>query len=228
MAPNPRTLRVLITGANRGIGLALVERCLEANHHVHATARDLPAAVALHALASERLMLHPLDVRDDASCRALGAAIGGRPIDLLINNAGIGRHATDDPAEILAVFDTNAVGPLRVVNALRDNVRAARGKILFITSVLGSIGENSSGEAYAYRMSKAALNMAGKNLAHELRPEAVTAVLVHPGWVKTDMGGPRAPVTVDTAASQILALAEKITLADSGRFLHVDGTQLPW
>jgi NAD(P)-dependent dehydrogenase (short-subunit alcohol dehydrogenase family) len=221
-------MHVVVTGANRGIGLALVRHYLEAKHVVHATARDLGAAAALHALRSERLVLHPLDVRDDASCRALGHAIGEEPVDLLINNAGVGRSATDDPAQILEVFDTNAVGPLRVVTALGDNVRAARGKILFITSILGSIGENSDGGAYAYRMSKAALNMAGRNVAHDLGPAGVTAALVHPGWVKTDMGGPSAPVSAEVAASQIAALADKLTLADSGRFFHADGTELPW
>ncbi len=221
-------MRVVITGGNRGIGLALARHYLEAKHSVHATARDVAKATALRSLASDLLVVHPLDVRDDASCRALGQALGDAPVDLLINNAGVGRAASGDPGEILAAFDTNAVGPVRVTRALEKNVRAARGKVLFISSVLGSIGESSSGGMYAYRISKAALNMAGSILAHELRPAHVTAVLVHPGWVRTDMGGPSAPVPVDVAASNIAALAAKLTLADSGRFLNTDGSEIPW
>jgi NAD(P)-dependent dehydrogenase (short-subunit alcohol dehydrogenase family) len=219
---------VVITGASRGIGLALVRHYLAASHTVHAAARDPGGAMELQALRSDRLVLHTLDVRDDASCAALGRELQGVPVDLLFNNAGVGRSAPDEPAQILAVFDTNAVGPLRVVNALRDNLNAAGGTILFMTSILGSIGNNVAGEAYAYRMSKAALNMAGRNVAHELRPTGVTAVLVHPGWVKTDMGGASAPVLPEVAASQLAALAERLTLADSGRFFHADGTELPW
>jgi NAD(P)-dependent dehydrogenase (short-subunit alcohol dehydrogenase family) len=167
-------------------------------------------------------------VRSDESCRALGRSLKGVPIDLLINNAGVGRMADEEPAQILAVFDTNAVGPLRVTAALRDNVRAALGKILFITSRLGSIADNTSGGAQAYRISKAALNMATHNLAFELRREGVVATLVHPGWVKTDMGGPGAPVEVNDSAAQLIALGDRLTLADSGRFLNADGTELPW
>jgi len=221
-------MRIVITGANRGIGLALTQQYLARGETVHATARDPDGATALAELRSERLHVHALDVRDDASCRALGESLRGVPIDLLVNNAGIGRQASDEPAQILAVIDTNAVGPVRVVRALRDNVRRARGKILFLTSVLGSIANNTSGEAYAYRMSKAALNMAGRTVAHELAPDQVAVALVHPGWVRTDMGGPNAPVPVDVAAAKLVALADRLTLSDSGRFLDTDGGELPW
>ena len=221
-------MRVVITGANRGIGLALARAYLEAGHDVHATARDVASATALRALASGRLVVHALDVRDEASCRALGEALGDAPIDLLVSNAGAGRDAADEPAAILAIFDTNAVGPLRVVRALGENIRAARGKIVLLTSALGSMATNTEGGAYAYRMSKAALNMAGCNLAHDFRPSGVAAVLVHPGWVRTDMGGPSAPLSAEVAASHLVALIDTLTLADSGRFYHADGTPLPW
>jgi NAD(P)-dependent dehydrogenase (short-subunit alcohol dehydrogenase family) len=224
-------MRILVTGANRGIGLALVEHYLAGGHDVHATARDLAAASTLQSLRDRygtKLALHPLDVRDEASCRALRDALLGAPIDLLVNNAGIGRDAPDEPAEILAVVDTNAVGPLRVVVALRELVRAAKGKIIFVTSLLGSIGNNTSGEAYAYRMSKAALNMAARNVAHEERLHGVVVALVHPGWVRTEMGGPDAPLRAEESAAAIAAIAATVTLEKAGRFFNVDGTELPW
>jgi NAD(P)-dependent dehydrogenase (short-subunit alcohol dehydrogenase family) len=146
----------------------------------------------------------------------------------IADQVGIGRDAPDDPAQILAVVDTNAVGPLRVVAALRELVRAAKGKIIFVTSVLGSIGNNTSGEAYAYRMSKAALNMAARNVAHEELQHGVAVALVNPGWVRTDMGGPDAPLRADESAAAIAALVGKATLGETGRFFNVDGTEVPW
>ena len=133
-----------------------------------------------------------------------------------------------DTTEALRAFDTNALGALRVVRALLAPLRAARGKIVLLTSRMGSIGDNTQGRAYPYRMSKAALDMAGKNLALELAPDGVACVLVHPGWVRTDLGGPKAPLDADTAAAQIVALSDAITMEHTGRFLGPGGEEIPW
>jgi NAD(P)-dependent dehydrogenase (short-subunit alcohol dehydrogenase family) len=114
------------------------------------------------------------------------------------------------------------------VRALRPNLRAARGKVVHITSLMGSMADNASGRAYAYRMSKAALNMASVNLALELKDEGVLSVVVNPGWVKTDMGGPEAPTSVEESAGQIVALSDRLERKDTGKFFHAKGDELPW
>ena len=133
-------------------------------------------------------------MRDDAQVAALAAALGDASVDVLVNNAGVAGSwnttlATFDAEEALRCFDTNALGAIRVTRALLPNLRAARGKIINITSRMGSIGDNGSGRGYAYRMSKAALNMATRNIAHEVKGFGGIAVALHPGWVKTEMGG---------------------------------------
>jgi NAD(P)-dependent dehydrogenase (short-subunit alcohol dehydrogenase family) len=128
----------------------------------------------------------------------------------------------------LAVYDTNALGPLRVARALRPALAAARGKIVSVTSLMGSIADNTSGGAYAYRMAKAALNMASKNLALELRDEGITSVVVNPGWVQTDMGGPSAPLPVGESAARIAHLADGLDLGATGKFFDAKGGELPW
>ena len=230
-------MRVLITGTNRGIGLALVARYLEAGAQVVATARSVPPADhPLQGLAKRsegKVTILPLDVSKDESCIALDQALGGMPIDVLINNAGVGDEFSTPLGELnfshmRDVLDINAIGPLRVARAAYRHLLQPGAKVINMTSLMGSIADNQSGGSYAYRMSKAALNAATKSLSIEWKPHGILAVVVHPGWVQTRMGGENAPTSVKDASAQLLALIEKLSLADTGKFLHAKGKELPW
>jgi NAD(P)-dependent dehydrogenase (short-subunit alcohol dehydrogenase family) len=207
---------------------------LERGDVVDAAARQPEAAPGLRALAKrhgERLRTHAVDVRSDENVRSFAAALAPGSIELVINNAGVmGKlKALEDVdfEDVLATYDTNAIGPLRVTSALIS--RLGRGcKVVQITSGMGSIGDNTSGGAYAYRMSKAALNMASRSMANDLRSRGIIAVVVNPGWVKTDMGGAGATTPVETSASNILRLIEGLTLEQSGAFLDHTGRTWPW
>src|SRR5262249_22295654 len=179
---------VVVTGANRGLGLGLAQALAKRGDEVHATARSPADAASLQELAHQsrgRVHVHELDVRRDDHAQRLRAALGSASVDLLINNAGLGAsYATLGGVsleEALACFDTNALGAMRVTRALLENLRVARGKVINMSSTMGSIADNTSGRAYAYRMSKAALNMATKNMALELAPSGVTVVCINPG-----------------------------------------------
>ncbi|HEX4406048.1 MAG TPA: SDR family oxidoreductase, partial [Polyangia bacterium] len=188
----------------------------------------------LQALAKKAgAHVQAVDVCDDDQVRAFAAAVGDAPIDLLVNNAGIAGSwnttlATFDAEEALRCFDTNALGAIRVTRALLSNLRAARGKVINMTSRMGSIGDNGSGRGYAYRMSKAALNMATRNIAHEVKAFGGIAVALHPGWVKTEMGGEGASEEIADAIARITKLVERLAPDDSGRFWHASGEELPW
>lgn len=222
-------MRVFITGAGRGIGRGLALAYGAAGATVHATVRTTKAAAELE---KSGMLLHQLDVTDDAACRRVAADLVDTPLDLLINNAGVSDDFRGldelDFARMLRVYDVNAFGALRVTRALLPNLRAARGRAVHMTSRMGSIADNQSGQAYAYRMSKAALNMACKNLSIDLRPMGILSVVLHPGWVKTDMGGPGGNKTVEVAVSQLIATIDRLTLSDSGRFFDAEGRELPW
>lgn len=222
-------MAVIITGANRGVGLALARAYAQRGGEVIATARDVKAAKELSAL---KLRVLPLDIASDDSVKEFAAAVGKTPVDLLINNAGIsgGWEKLDDMtiANVLNVFNTNAAGTLRVTQALLGNVVKKTGKLVHITSQMGSIDDNTSGGSYAYRMSKVALNMASKSLAIDLRGKGIISVVVHPGWVQTDMGGQSAPTTADESAANIVKVVDGLTLEQSGKFFHARGTEIAW
>jgi NAD(P)-dependent dehydrogenase (short-subunit alcohol dehydrogenase family) len=229
-------VRIVVTGANRGLGLGLATAYAGRGDDVWATAREPGGARELQALAKQfagRVHVHALDVRDDEQVRAFAAAVGDASVDLLINNAGIaGKWSTSlqtfDAEEALRCFDTNALGAIRVTRALLPNLRAARGKIINMTSLMGSLADNGSGRGYAYRMSKAALNMATRNIAHEAKGFGGIAVALHPGWVKTEMGGEGAPEEIVDAIARITKLIERLKPEDAGRFWHAKGNELPW
>lgn len=222
-------MRWVITGANRGIGLALTRQLTERGEEVIATARNPVEATELVALGGRVV---PLDVTSEDSVKEFAAALGNGSIDVLINNAGM--LVNDalgglDFDGMKRTFDTNAVGPLRVLEAVLRQVKASGGaKVVNISSRMGSIEENSSGGAYSYRMSKAALNMAVSSAAIDLKDAGVTVIGVHPGWVQTDMGGPNAQVAVDDSAAALLATIDGLTPSDTGRFLDRDGGAIPW
>jgi NAD(P)-dependent dehydrogenase (short-subunit alcohol dehydrogenase family) len=231
-------MRTVVTGANRGIGLALVRQLRDRGDEVLACARRPAEARELAQLAGDRVRIHPLDVTDPASVRALAAALGDAAIDIVFNVAGVYGGTTQSlgqMAEGLALgdvattYDVNAMGPLRVSIALLPHVRrGAAKKLVHVTSNMGSIADNTSGGFYAYRMSKAALNMMSRSLAVDLRGEGITSVVINPGWVQTDMGGPNAPTPVADSVRAILGEVDRATLADSGEFLNWRGNRYAW
>lgn len=217
----------IVTGASRGIGLALVAALAKRGVEVLATCRRLTPA--LEGLGVE--VVADVDVREDAGVRRVVAAVGDRSVDLLINNAGI-LHWQDslespDFRSLRDQFEVNAVGPLRMTSALLPRLRPGA-KVALITSRMGSIGDNGSGGFYGYRMSKAALNMAGVSMARDLRGRKVALALLHPGMVKTDMVGDHGQVEPEVAAAGLLRRIDELTLETSGSFWHADGTLLPW
>src|SRR3954470_10980776 len=221
-------MKAVVTGANRGIGLELVRQLRERGDEVEACART--ASDELRALAGDRVQLHGLDVTDALSVRALASALEGAAIDLVFNVAGVyggakqslGQMAEDlELADVADTYNVNAIGALRVSVALLPNVRRGRAKkLVHVTSGMGSISDNSSGGYYAYRMSKAALNMMSRSLAVDLRGEGISSFVINPGWVQTDMGGSGAPVKVADSVRGILREIDRATLADSGEFLN--------
>jgi NAD(P)-dependent dehydrogenase (short-subunit alcohol dehydrogenase family) len=217
----------IVTGANKGIGLALVAELKKRGHAVLAACRK--SSPELEKLGAEVVL--GVDVAMDSGIAALVEAVGSRTVDLLVNNAGIlvwgDKLGALDVAGIRKQFEVNALAPLRVTDALRD--RLAQGsKVALITSRMGSIDDNSSGAAYGYRMSKAALNMAGKSLAVDLRPRGVAVAILHPGMVKTDMVGAHGQVEPVDAARGLLARIDELTLETTGGFWHANGQRLPW
>lgn len=220
-------MRWVITGANRGIGLELVRQLLERGEEVVAGAREPAKSSELERLvqaAGSRAQIITCDVTDDASVRAFAQGIGEAPVDVLVNNAGVREKMQSfealDLDDIKQSFDVNALGPIRVTRALLPVVlRSKRRTVVQITSGMGSISDNSSGGAYGYRMSKAALNMANKSLSVDYQSKGLVAVVMHPGWVKTDMGGAGAPLDVDTSVRHMLETIDALTPTDNGKFL---------
>lgn len=231
-------MRHVVTGANRGIGLELVRQLAARGDEVEACARNPADATELAALAGSKVRIHRLDVTDPASVRALAAALGDSAIDVVFNVAGVyggPRQSLRQMAEDLELgdvtrtFDVNATGPLRVAVALLPHVRRGTAKkLVHVTSGMGSITDNTSGGYYAYRMSKAALNMMSRSLAVDLRPEGITSIVINPGWVQTAMGGASAPTPVDESVRGILRAVDGATIADSGEFLNWKGNRYPW
>lgn len=217
----------IVTGANRGIGLALVRALLQRGDHVLAACRK--SSKALDASGAE--VVPGVDVATDAGVQILVQALGGRRVDLLINNAGIlvwgDKLGAVDWDGMRRQFEVNTLGPLRCTNALRD--KFTRGaKVAMITSRMGSIEDNSSGGVYGYRASKAALNIIGKSLAIDLAAQDVAVALLHPGMVKTDMVGDAGQVEPEAAASGLLARIDELNADNSGGFWHANGSPLPW
>ncbi|MCC8362675.1 SDR family oxidoreductase [Lysobacter sp. A6] len=217
---------VLITGANRGIGLALTRHFIARGDRVIAVCRK--SSDALDATGAQ--VEAGIDVTDEAAIGALAKRLGDTRIDILIPNAGIlERDSFADPAfdGIRRQFEVNTLGPLQVVHALRERI-ADGGKIGLITSRMGSMEDNTSGGYYGYRASKAALNAIGKSLAFDLAPRNIAVVLLHPGYVATEMVGGSGDVTPEQAAKQLIERIDALTPERSGTFQHANGTTLPW
>jgi NAD(P)-dependent dehydrogenase (short-subunit alcohol dehydrogenase family) len=216
----------LVTGANRGIGLALCRRLKEGGRDVIAVCRT--SSPALDGLGVR--VESGVDLTSDEAVTGLARRLEGVALDELVCNAGILREdGLDDRAydDIRAQLEVNAIAPLRVVAALRRNLRRG-GKIALITSRMGSIGDNGSGGYYGYRMSKAALNAAGMSLARDLAASGVAVAILHPGFVRTDMTDHTGSVDPADAAKQLVDRLDALTPETTGTFWHANGQVLPW
>lgn len=224
---------VVITGANRGIGLELCKLYLGQGRNVYAVCRESSSELSGLIKAGEQVgltIIDGVDVADDTVIPRLQRALKGQAVDLLINNAGI--FASDNLGEInfLDVQQqilVNAIAPLKIAQALLLQMQPGA-KIAMITSRMGSISDNSSGGYYGYRMSKAALNAAGVSLARDLHPRGIAVALLHPGFVKTKMVGYAGDISPEVAARGLAARIEALTLVSSGSFWHSNGEVLPW
>ncbi|MEX1033482.1 MAG: SDR family oxidoreductase [Cellvibrionaceae bacterium] len=217
---------VVITGANRGIGFSLTKLYHARGDTVYAVCRS--PSDALSSLGVD--IIDKADVTEDAGMQRLVTALRGKPIDLLINNAGIARSesfGSIDKAAIRSQFETNALAPLMVTEALAGQL-SKDAKVALITSRMGSMDDNSGGGYYGYRMSKAALNAAGKSLSIDLKPRGVAVALMHPGFVATYMVGGHGDISPDEAAERLIRLIDELTLENTGTFWHANGEVLPW
>ena len=228
--------RALITGANRGIGLEFARQYLADGWQVYAACRDPDSASEARLVdgSGHKLKVMALDVTDPSSIKAAAAELGGQAIDLLINNAGVmgARNQTIGNIDYDAwakVLDANTMGPMRVSEAFVDHVaRSNRKLIVTLTSGMGSLADNTSGGSIAYRSSKAAVNMVMRSLAIDLAPRGITCVVVNPGWVQTDMGGPQATLTITDSVKRLRRLIETLGPAQSGKFFNYDGREYAW
>jgi NAD(P)-dependent dehydrogenase (short-subunit alcohol dehydrogenase family) len=223
---------LLITGANRGIGLELTKRYAADGWTVIATCREPQTATDLKAIRN--ISVEALDVTDYAAVDKLAQTYDGTAIDLLLNNAGIygnrdGALKVSDFDTYLQVLHVNSVAPMKLALAFLPHLKATKGgaKIATISSRMGSISQGGGG-SYAYRASKAAINAGMHNLALDLKSSGISCITLHPGWVKTDMGGAGADIDVATSAAGLKTVIDGLTLRDTGKFYNYDGGEIPW
>lgn len=219
-------MNIVITGANRGIGLEIAKIFAERGDTVLALCRS--SSDELEAIGAT---VHSgIDVAKDEGIKSAQQALGQTAVDVLINNAGIFRNETLDEFDVESIraqFEVNALAPIRLVQALKGRLTKG-GKIGLITSRMGSIEDNGSGAYYGYRMSKAALNAGGKSLAIDLEASGVALAILHPGFVQTQMTNYSGDVTASEAASGLVARLDELTLDTTGSFWHAQGQRLPW
>jgi NAD(P)-dependent dehydrogenase (short-subunit alcohol dehydrogenase family) len=229
-------MNVLITGANRGLGLEFTKQYAEDGATVFACCRDPYTASVLRKISDEaggKVSVHALDVASPQSIAALGEAFGAEPIDLLINNAGVYGPAKQSADEMdyegwADTFAINAMAPLRLAQTFRKNLQMGRGKkLVTITSGMGSTARHDGGY-FAYRASKAAVNNVMHGLSVAWKKDGITVVLIHPGWVKTDMGGKNADLEPHESIAGMKRVIAKLTPADSGKFFDYAGKEMPW
>ncbi len=225
---------VLITGANRGIGLKFAEEYSKLGWHVIATCRNPSHANKLNQLAKDfgSIEIYPLEVSNSDQIHELADALKNKPIDVLINNAGIHRSCTlgsIDKQAWLESFTINSIAPYEVTIHLLDNIlQGSLKKVISITSKMGSIDDNTSGGSYIYRSSKTALNSIMRSLEHDLGHHGIATLTLHPGWVKTDMGGMGAWINVDESVAGMIKQIEKLNLSNAGRYVDYAGKKINW
>lgn len=227
----------LITGASRGLGLELVRQYAADGWQVYAGCRVPEQAVDLNCLAADSgglISVIPLDVTKAQQVQATRAMLGTTPLDLLLNNAGIDlqqgvRFGATDEDKWLEMLRVNLIAPMRLMEVFADAVAASRLKrMVALSSKMGSIADNLSGGSYPYRSSKAALNATTKSAALELRSKNIICLILHPGWVATNMGGSKAPLSVEESVRGMRQVIDNATLEDSGKFLDYQGQEIPW
>ncbi len=217
---------IVITGANRGIGLELARQWKDRGERVTALCRT--ASDELNELGVN--VIEGIDITNDSDIARARESLSGEPVDILYNNAGL---LTDENLNdmnwdrIRTQFEINTLAPLKVTLALLDQIPKG-GKVALMTSRMGSIADNDSGGRYGYRMTKAALNAAGKSLAVDLKPRGIAVGILHPGYVKTAMTGYTGHITPDVAAERLIQRVDELNLDNTGTFWHSDGSELPW
>ena len=224
---------VLITGANRGIGLQLTKHYIEAGWEVIATYRNAEGNEALQALASPQLTLLQADVNNDEGINKIANYFQGQGLDLLINNAGIygPRDQTFGKVERQAwreILEVNTISPMMLAQSLADSLAQNKGILAIISSKVGSIDDNTSGNAYMYRSSKTAVNQVIKCLSIDLGSRDITVVSLHPGWVRTDMGGPNGSIDVVESVAGLTNVIAHASADQNGHFINYDGSPIPW
>ncbi len=225
-------MKALITGANRGIGLAFCAQLLQRGDEVIAVCRGRSQALEELGIksGSDLRIIEGVDVTSDEQVARLADALSGDKLDLLINNAGIMASVTLEKLDIASVqrqFEINAVAPLRVTHALLGHL-SNQAKVAIVTSRMGSIDDNDSGGSYGYRMSKAAANMAGRSLSVDLQERGIAVALLHPGWVRTDMTGGNGLIDAPESVKGLIAIMDRLELEQTGLFWHTNGEILPW
>ncbi len=230
-------MNILVTGANRGIGLEMVRYGLDKGWRVFACCRHPQQADELLSLAggsAGQASVHIADMLELATIQALSYELRNEAVDLLVNNAGVygskkNRFGAVDARDWLQTFQVNSIAPLKMVEAFVEQIGMSRQKkVICISSKMGSMSDNGYGNSYIYRSSKAALNAVVKSLSIDLKDRKIITVAMHPGWVKTDMGGPNAEISTTHCVERLFSIAQSLTLEDSGRFIDIDGSDIGW
>jgi NAD(P)-dependent dehydrogenase (short-subunit alcohol dehydrogenase family) len=227
---------ILITGSNRGIGLELCKQYVQLGWEVHACCRQPEHSIEISNLASEysNIEIHSLDVTNALQITNLAKSLESASIDILINNAGIygqgdSSFGRTDEEKWLECFRVNTIAPLKVMESFVNHVGSSHHKIIAsMSSKMGSMDDNGSGGCYDYRSSKAALNAVMASAAIDLKPRNIKVAILHPGWVKTDMGGPNAEITTEECVINLREILNNLTLETSGTFFEIDGSTIPW
>ena len=230
-------MNILITGANRGIGLAMTQYAMEQGWRVFACCRTPHNAENLFNIAKlsgGQISVHIADMQELSTLQALSYELRNDAIDILINNAGIygstnNTFGSVDVESWLQAFQINSIAPLKMVEAFSEQIQMGQRKLVAcMSSKMGSMADNGYGNSYIYRSSKAALNAVVKSLSIDLKKQGIISVALHPGWVKTEMGGPNAEISTRECVEQLFAQLSKLTMKDSGRFIDIDGSDIPW
>ena len=228
---------ILITGTNRGIGLELVRQYLAEGWSVYATARNLQNATELQQLATDNpdhLKTYSLDVTNHEQRLHLAAQLKDIPLDILINNAGVYGQAdaffgNTDEAQWLEALRINTIAPMKIMELFANNISLGEKKIMAsMSSKMGSMDDNGSGGSYVYRSTKAALNAVMVSVARDLKSSGISAVILHPGWVRTDMGGPNGEINVQQSSERLRSILASVSIENSGDFYDIDGSIIPW